>query len=212
MFSEPLKSSFAAAVAAAVCVLIASSFALSVVFWALALQGKTAAMSAARITRHVLLIGLLPELFARSYTDGLKREISHKNLLKRTILLKFRTVSAITLAMSLSIQSRIVGADVVVLDVSGKFVAHEDSLKASVNALLADGRRRFLLNLAGVPYVGSWGITQIISAYGSIRKNGGTMDLVSPGKVVRDVFAVTSLDRVFTIYNDEAEALRASGR
>jgi anti-sigma B factor antagonist len=114
--------------------------------------------------------------------------------------------------MSLSIQSRIVAGDVVVLDLSGKFLAYEDSLKESVNALLDGGRRRFLLNLAGVPYVGSWGITQIISAYTAVRRSGGTMDLVAPTKMVKDVFAVTSLDKAFTIYNDEAEALRASGK
>jgi anti-sigma B factor antagonist len=114
--------------------------------------------------------------------------------------------------MSLSIQSRIVAGNVVVLDLSGKFVAHEDLLKASVNALLTDGHRRFLLNLAGVPYVGSWGINQIISACGSVRRSGGTMDLVSLSKMVREVFAMTRLDEAFTVYNDEAEALRASGR
>ena len=60
MFNEPLKSSFAAAVAAAVCALIASSFALSVVLWALALNAKIAAViSAPKIGRQVLLIDLL---------------------------------------------------------------------------------------------------------------------------------------------------------
>jgi anti-anti-sigma factor len=114
--------------------------------------------------------------------------------------------------MSLSIQSRIVADDVAVLDLSGKFVPYEDSLKASVNALLTDGRRRFLLNLTGVPYVGSWGITQIISAHTAIRKSRGTMGLVAPSKMAEEVFAVTSLDKAFTIYKDEAEALRAFGK
>ena len=57
--------------------------------------------------------------------------------------------------MSLTIKSRIV-SDVVILDVEGKFDIGEDSLRHSVKNFLAEGRQHFLLNLVGVPYIGSW--------------------------------------------------------
>ena len=60
--------------------------------------------------------------------------------------------------MSVTIKSRIV-SDVVILDIAGKFDIGGDSLQHSVKTYLAEGRKRFLLNLVDVPYIGSWGIT-----------------------------------------------------
>jgi stage II sporulation protein AA (anti-sigma F factor antagonist) len=77
-----------------------------------------------------------------------------------------------------------------------------------VKTFLADGRQHFLLNLVGVPYLGSWGITQIISAWTAIRTGRGTMGLVAPAKASQDVLQSTKLDTVFTIYRNEAEALQ----
>ena len=83
--------------------------------------------------------------------------------------------------MSVTIKSRNV-SDVVILDVAGRFDIGEDSLRHLVKTFLAEGRQHLLLNLAGVPYLGSWGITQIISAWTAIRDGRGTMGLVAPVK------------------------------
>ena len=109
--------------------------------------------------------------------------------------------------MSVTIKSRIV-SDVVILDIAGKFDIGGDSLRHSVKTFLDEGRQRFLLNLADVPYIGSWGITQIISAWTAIRSGRGTMGLVAPAKAARDVLQFTKLDTAFGIYSNEAEALQ----
>jgi stage II sporulation protein AA (anti-sigma F factor antagonist) len=106
-----------------------------------------------------------------------------------------------------TITSRIV-SDVVILDVAGRFEIDQDSLQDPVKTFLAEGRQHFLLNLVGVPYLGSWGITQIISAWTSIGNRGGTMGLVAPAKAARDVLESTKLDNVFAIYRNEVEALQ----
>ncbi len=109
--------------------------------------------------------------------------------------------------MAIIISSRIV-ADVVILDLSGRFSVNEISLKELFNSLLDEGRKNFLFNLAGVPYIGTWGISQMISIWTSIRAKGGAMGLVAPGKTVRDVLQITKLDEVFPIYSTELAALR----
>ena len=109
--------------------------------------------------------------------------------------------------MSVTIKSRIV-SDVVILDIAGKFDIGGDSLRHSVKTFLAEGRQRFLLNLADVPYIGSWGITKIISAWTAIRSGRGTMGLVAPAKAARDVLQFTKLDTALAIYSNEAEALQ----
>jgi len=109
--------------------------------------------------------------------------------------------------MSVTIKSRTV-SDVLILDVAGRFDIGEESLRQSVKTFPAEGRQRFLLNLVDVPYIGSWGITQIISAWTSIRSGRGTMGLVAPAKAARDVLQFTKLDTAFAIYSNEAEALQ----
>src|SRR5215471_17512382 len=113
--------------------------------------------------------------------------------------------------MSVTIKSRIV-SDVVILDIAGGFEIGQNSLQDPVKTFLAEGRQHFLLNLVGVPYLGSWGITQVISAWTSISNRGGTMGLVAPAKAARDVIQFTKLDNVFAIYGNEAEALQHFGK
>ena len=109
--------------------------------------------------------------------------------------------------MAITITSRIV-SDVVILDLSGKFSVIENSLRELVNSFLDEGRRNFLLNLAGVPYIGTWGLTQMISIWKLVRGKGGTMGLLAPLKPVREVFQITKLDTVFPLHSNEADALR----
>ena len=109
--------------------------------------------------------------------------------------------------MALSITSRVV-SDVVVLDLSGRFTSAEDSLREPVNAFLDEGRRNFLLNMAGVPYLGTWGLTEMVLMWTAICKRGGAMALVGPIERVREVLKITKLDGVFPLYENEPEALK----
>src|SRR5262249_62148495 len=95
--------------------------------------------------------------------------------------------------MSVTIKSRIVSG-VVILDVAGKVDIGEDSLRDSVKTFLAEGRQHFLLNLVDVPYLGSWGITQIISAWTAFQNGRGTMGLLARAKTARDLFQRPKLD------------------
>jgi len=65
-----------------------------------------------------------------------------------------------------------------------------------------------LVSLVDVPYLGSWGITEIISAWKAISSNRGKMALLAPAKTTRDVLQFTKLDTVFAIYKEETEALQ----
>jgi len=74
--------------------------------------------------------------------------------------------------MSLAITSRIVSG-VVVVDVSGKLRFLEFGLPDQINELLEEGHRDFVLNLANVTYVDSFGLGQLITIWTSIRNKGG---------------------------------------
>ena len=111
----------------------------------------------------------------------------------------------------LNINERQAG-DVTVLDLSGKITIGEGSvaLRAGIRRLLEEGKKRILLNLAGVSYVDSSGIGELVSSYTAIGKeDGGQLNLLNLTQKIRDLLTITKLLTVFDVYDNEAEALNS---
>jgi len=100
---------------------------------------------------------------------------------------------------------------VTVLDIEGKILLGEGDtqIKQAIDDLLADGRKKILLNLAKVPYIDSAGLGQIIRCFTAVRKAGGSLKLLSPNPKVIDLLTVTKLVNVFDWYNEESGALNS---
>ena len=107
--------------------------------------------------------------------------------------------------MPLSITTRI-AAGVIILDVSGRLCFLEVALRDRVNELLEAGHREFVLNLADVPYIDSFGLGQLIAIWTSIRSKSGQMTLLRPTDHVRRLFQITKLDSVFHLSGEELVA------
>ena len=110
----------------------------------------------------------------------------------------------------LNINERQAG-DVTVLDLSGKITIGEGSvaLRAAIRRLLEEGKKRILLNLAGVSYVDSSGIGELVSSYTAINKEGGQLKLLNLTQKIQDLLTITKLLTVFDVYESEAEALNS---
>ena len=110
----------------------------------------------------------------------------------------------------LNINERQAG-DVTVLDMSGKITIGEGSvsLRAAIRRLLEEGKKRILLNLAGVSYVDSSGIGELVSSYTAINKEGGQLKLLNLTQKIQDLLTITKLLTVFDVYDNEAEALNS---
>ena len=111
----------------------------------------------------------------------------------------------------LNINERQAG-DVTVLDLSGKITIGEGSvaLRTAIRRLLEEGKKRILLNLAGVSYVDSSGIGELVSSYTAIGKeDGGQLKLLNLTQKIRDLLTITKLLTVFDVYENEAEALNS---
>jgi anti-sigma B factor antagonist len=108
----------------------------------------------------------------------------------------------------LSIRERQVG-DVTVLDMDGRITIGEGSvaLRSAVRRLLEEAKKKILLNLAGVGYIDSSGIGELVSSYTAINKEGGQLKLLSLTQKLRDLLTITKLLTVFDAYDTEAEAL-----
>jgi anti-sigma B factor antagonist len=107
--------------------------------------------------------------------------------------------------MPLSIKTRI-ASGVVIVDMSGRLCFLEVALRDRVNELLEAGHREFVLNLADVPYIDSFGLGQLIAIWTSIRSKSGQMTLLRPTDRVRRLFQITKLDSVFHLSGEELVA------
>jgi anti-sigma B factor antagonist len=99
--------------------------------------------------------------------------------------------------------------DVTVLDMSGRITIGEGSvaLRSAVRRLLEEGKKHILLNLAGVGYIDSSGIGELVSSYTAINKEGGQLKLLSLTQKLQDLLTITKLLTVFDAYDTEPEAL-----
>jgi anti-sigma B factor antagonist len=111
--------------------------------------------------------------------------------------------------MPLSITTRI-ASGVVIVDISGRLCFLEVALLGRVNELLEAGHREFVLNLADVPYIDSFGLGQLIAIWTSIRDKSGQMTLLGPTDFVRKLFQITKLDSVFHLSGQEVQASKSS--
>ena len=98
---------------------------------------------------------------------------------------------------------------VTVVDMSGRITLGEGSviLREAVKDLLAKGQKKILLNLGDVSYIDSSGIGELVSAFTSVRKDGGELKLLKLTKKVHDLLQITKLYTVFEIYDDETAAV-----
>jgi anti-sigma B factor antagonist len=110
----------------------------------------------------------------------------------------------------MQIEERIVG-DVVVLDLRGRVTLGEgdEMLKDKVNSLVNQGYRKLLLNLAGVPYVDSAGLGEIVRTYTTVSRQGGSLKLLNLTKKITDLLSITKLLTVFETFDSEQDAVRS---
>jgi anti-sigma B factor antagonist len=110
----------------------------------------------------------------------------------------------------MQIEERTVG-DVVVLDLKGRITLGDGDqlLKDKVNSLVNQGRKRIVLNLAGVPYIDSAGLGEIVGSYTTVSRQGGSLKLLNLTKKITDLLAITKLLTVFETFDSEDEAVRS---
>ena len=102
-------------------------------------------------------------------------------------------------------------SDVTVLDLQGKMTLGEgdELLKDKINSLLANGKKKLVLNLEGVPYIDSAGLGEIVRTYTTVSRQGGSLKLLNLTKRIEDLLAITKLLTVFETYDTEQEAVKS---
>jgi anti-sigma B factor antagonist len=103
---------------------------------------------------------------------------------------------------------------VTILDCSGRITLGEGSvqLRDAVRDLLAKGSKNILLNLGEVTYIDSSGIGELVSAFTTVKNQGGELKLLNLTKKVHDLLQITKLYTVFDVKDDESSAVASFAR
>ena len=111
--------------------------------------------------------------------------------------------------------------DVTILDLNGRLSLGEALafgpgsglvLSETIREFTKKGQKKILLNLAGVTYVDSSGVGQLVGALTTARNQSGDIKLLKPSVHVLDLLKTTKLDGLFDIHEDETAAIQAFSR
>jgi anti-sigma B factor antagonist len=101
--------------------------------------------------------------------------------------------------------------NVKVLDLSGQITlakGDDQLFKDKVNSLVNQGHKNILVNLGDITHVDSAGLGELVSAYTTVTKAGGSMKLVNLTKRLHDLLSITKLLTVFDTFDSEQDALK----
>ncbi len=112
--------------------------------------------------------------------------------------------------MSLTIDTREV-SHVTILDIHGRIILGPEigTLRTAVHELVAQGKKKIILNLADVDYIDSSGVGELVACFTTVRNAGGELKLLNLTQKVHDVLHVTKLYTVFDIKDDEFTAVKS---
>lgn len=82
-------------------------------------------------------------------------------------------------------------------------------VRQTIIDLIQKKKPALLVNLGGVTYMDSSGVATLVEGLQKIKKYGGKLCLYNLQGAVRDVFELSRLDKVFSIFDNEIEAIKA---
>ena len=101
--------------------------------------------------------------------------------------------------------------DVMVLQLSGKIMGGPDHEKfhSEIKTLIKEGYVDILLNMSKVSWINSTGLGVLVSAFHTLKKNGGQLKICEVSDRIDNILNVTQLKLVFQTFESCEEALQS---
>ena len=101
--------------------------------------------------------------------------------------------------------------DVTILDLKGRLRVGGNAvaLHRSIRALVLEKKTQIILNLAGVTFIDSCGLGELVASQVSVENKSGEIKLIGLTDQLRELFRATRLLAVFDTYANEAEAIQS---
>lgn len=94
-----------------------------------------------------------------------------------------------------------------ILDLDGEVDSYNaPKLRETMVALIEEGNFDVMLNLTRVDYIDSTGLGALVAGLKRATDRGGSVRIICPNPAILKVFQITSLVKVFTIYENEDQA------
>ena len=99
--------------------------------------------------------------------------------------------------------------DIMVLNLSGKIMGgpDHDKFQTEIKTLISAGHVDILLDMHKVSWVNSTGLGILVSAYHTLKKNGGVMKICEVSTRIDNILNVTQLKLVFQTFESQDDAL-----
>ena len=99
--------------------------------------------------------------------------------------------------------------DATVLDLAGPMVTPQADgmIKAAVRRQVRGGPRLVVINFGGVPSIDAAGLGELIAAFNTLQRVGGTLRLACVPKRIRDVIEITHLTSILDIFDCVEDAV-----
>jgi anti-sigma B factor antagonist len=97
-----------------------------------------------------------------------------------------------------------------IVAISGKIVGSAQAsadFQTLIHSLLAQGKKKYVIDLIDTPWTNSLGVGMLMSAYTSVKKSGGEVVFANATDRIRDLFKVTQLDHVFSVHESLKDAM-----
>ena len=103
--------------------------------------------------------------------------------------------------------------DITILDLKGRLTLDDGAelLRDTVASIIFQGDRKVVLNLAGVPYMDSGGLGELVRCSLIAKRDNGVVKLVNLTSKITDLLTITRLSVIFDTYDSEAAALESFG-
>ncbi len=109
--------------------------------------------------------------------------------------------------MDLRVETRQQGGASVVSAVGEVDVFSAPDLDAALEAALAGGSARLVVDLSGVSFLDSTGLGVLVKALKGARDAGGSLHLVVASDRIRKIFEITGLDASMSIFDTADDAI-----
>jgi anti-sigma B factor antagonist len=100
---------------------------------------------------------------------------------------------------------------VTIVDLNGRITLGDETgkVREAIRSLIANGKKKIILNLAKVDFIDSSGVGELVSSFTAVRNSGGDLKLLNLTRKVHDILNVTKLYTVFDIKDDEFTAVKS---
>src|SRR3954469_25313546 len=95
--------------------------------------------------------------------------------------------------------------DVTFLDLTGSLVSGLglDLLRPRIDQLIANKKVNVVLNTHGVSVIDSAGVGELVGCFSTLKRNGGTLKILNPSRMVREILRITRLPTIIEVHETE---------